>query len=55
MLPACVEGRRIHDDFDGFFRKAMGFLALAAIRRAHRRHIEAFKRFAETRALPMAT
>jgi hypothetical protein len=41
--------------FDGVFRKAMGFLALSAIRRAHRRHIEAFKRFAETRALSMAT
>jgi len=41
--------------FDGLFRRVVGFLASGAIRRAHRRHLEAFKRFAETRALSMAT
>lgn len=41
--------------FDGLLRKLVGFLASGAIRRAHRRHLEAFKRFAETRALAMAT
>jgi hypothetical protein len=41
--------------FDGLFRKLVGFLASGTIRRAHRRHLEAFKRFAETRAPSMAT
>ena len=33
--------------FKGLFNKAFGFVAQAAVRNAHRRHIEAFKRFAE--------
>lgn len=33
--------------FNGPVRKAFGFFAQKAIRKAHRRHIEAFKRFAE--------
>jgi len=36
--------------FEGFFRKAIGMLARGSIKRAHRRHMEAFKRFAERRA-----
>jgi hypothetical protein len=35
--------------FKGLWNTAFGFLAQAAIRKAHRRHIEAFKRFAELR------
>jgi hypothetical protein len=33
--------------FKGPLSKVFGFLAQGAIRRAHRRHMEAFKRFAE--------
>ena len=33
--------------FKGPLSKVVGFLAQGAIRRAHRRHMEAFKRFAE--------
>jgi polyketide cyclase/dehydrase/lipid transport protein len=33
--------------FKGLWRAAFGLLAWSAIRKAHRRHIEAFKRFAE--------
>ena len=38
--------------FEGFFRKAIGMLARGSIKRAHRRHMEAFKRFAERRVAP---
>jgi hypothetical protein len=34
--------------FKGLFRAVVGLLARAAIRNAHRRHITAFKRFAES-------
>ena len=40
--------------FDSFFRRLVGWLALGSIKRAHRRHIESFKRFAETRAFSAA-
>ena len=33
--------------FKGLFNKVFGFLAQRTIRNAHRRHMEAFKRFAE--------
>jgi hypothetical protein len=33
--------------FKGLWNTVFGFLAQAAVRKAHRRHIEAFKRFAE--------
>ncbi|MGZ6143608.1 MAG: SRPBCC family protein [Myxococcales bacterium] len=33
--------------FNGLFGRLFGFLATGAIRKAHRRHMEAFKRFAE--------
>jgi hypothetical protein len=33
--------------FKGLFNAVFGFLAQSAIRRAHRRHMESFKRFAE--------
>jgi hypothetical protein len=36
--------------FKGLFNKIFGFLATKAIRRAHRRHMDAFKRFAEEHA-----
>jgi hypothetical protein len=35
----------------GVFNKIFGFMAVWAINRAHRRHMESFKRFAEARAL----
>lgn len=35
-------------DFQGFFNRAFGFFARPVIRKAHRRHMESFKRFAET-------
>jgi Polyketide cyclase / dehydrase and lipid transport. len=34
--------------FKGLFNTLFGFLAQASIKKVHRRHIEAFKRFAET-------
>jgi hypothetical protein len=34
--------------FKGAFNKVFGFVARGAIKRAHRRHIESFKRFAES-------
>ena len=34
--------------FKGLYGWAMGLMARQAIRRAHRRHVEAFKRFAES-------
>ena len=34
--------------FKGPFNRVFGFVARGAIKRAHRRHIEAFKRFAES-------
>jgi hypothetical protein len=37
--------------FKGALRKLFGFLAQGAIRRAHRRHMESFKRFAESHGL----
>ena len=33
--------------FKGLFNKLFGFLAQGSIKKAHRRHMEAFKRFAE--------
>jgi hypothetical protein len=33
--------------FKGLFNKVFGFLAQRSIKKAHRRHMEAFKRFAE--------
>ena len=36
--------------FKGLIRTAMGFVAARAIRRAHRRHMQAFKRFVERHA-----
>ena len=36
--------------FKGRFSTVVGFIAGPAIRRVHRRHMEAFKRFAESRA-----
>jgi len=33
--------------FKGLWRAAFGVLAWSAIRKAHRRHIESFKRFVE--------
>jgi hypothetical protein len=38
--------------FKGLFSKAFGLLARPAIRRAHRRHMEGFKRFAEREGQP---
>jgi uncharacterized protein YndB with AHSA1/START domain len=38
--------------FKGLFSKAFGLLARPAIRRAHRRHMEGFKRFAERQGQP---
>jgi len=35
--------------FKGIFGNVMGFLGRRAIKEAHRRHMEAFKRFAESR------
>ena len=35
--------------FDGIFRRMMARFAQGAIKRAHRRHMEAFKRFVEQR------
>jgi hypothetical protein len=35
--------------FKGIFGKVGGLLGRSAIKHAHRRHMEAFKRFAETR------
>lgn len=37
--------------FKGLFNKVFGFLAQGAIRKAHRRHMESFKRFAETHTM----
>jgi hypothetical protein len=34
--------------FKGLFNQIFGFLARGAIKRAHRRHMESFKRFAES-------
>jgi hypothetical protein len=34
--------------FKGMFNQLFGFLAQGAIKRAHRRHMESFKRFAES-------
>ena len=36
--------------FKGVASKAMGLLAMSAIKSAHRRHLESFKRFAEAKA-----
>lgn len=36
-------------EFDGMFNKVSGFLAQTAIKAAHRRHMNSFKRFAESR------
>ena len=36
--------------FKGWFNRVFGFLARGAIKTAHRRHIESFKRFAESQA-----
>ena len=36
--------------FKGVFQKIFGFLASSSIKKVHRRHIEAFKRFAEAQA-----
>lgn len=36
--------------FHGPFHRALGFVARGAIHRAHRRHMESFKRFAESEA-----
>jgi hypothetical protein len=38
--------------FKGLLSKAFGLLARPAIRRAHRRHMEGFKRFAERQGQP---
>jgi hypothetical protein len=37
-----------HFTFKGAIGKILGFLARGAIKRAHRRHMEAFKRFVES-------
>jgi hypothetical protein len=34
--------------FKGLFAKVLGFVTLPAIKRAHRRHMQSFKRFAES-------
>jgi hypothetical protein len=50
VTPECT--RLTHEQicrFRGPLHKALGFLARPAIRRAQRRHMESFKRFAEAR------
>jgi hypothetical protein len=39
-------------EFKGLFGKVLGIMGRGAIRRAHRRHIESFKRFAESQGAP---
>jgi hypothetical protein len=41
--------------FDSFFRTALGWLAFGLIKREHRYHLEAFKRFAESRVSSAAS
>jgi hypothetical protein len=40
--------------FKGLVATVLGFVAMPAIKRAHRRHIQSFKRFAETYRYPDA-
>ena len=51
LVPLSSERTRLISEeefrFKGLFNRIFGVLAQSAIRKAHRRHMEAFKRFAE--------